>query len=934
VKSDKKNRRKPPSTQKGKEVRKTIVKSEQSPVKLKRESEFYQTIIDNTTEGICVCYDVPEFPYVRFTVWNKRMTEITGYTKDEINARGWYQTVYQDSEIQGQATARMGWMCQGESFSQKEWEITRKDGHRRQILISTRIVPGEAGVTVLAVMNDITEQKRAEEALRESEQRFRLITDNMADVVKIMDMNLHLTYVSPSIIRVSGFTVEEAMGQTLEETITPDSLPRVHKAFEEEMKLEASGIADPERTRIMELEAYRKDGTTIWVEVNLSFIRDKDQKPVGILSTIRDINKRKLSEKALELSEEKFSKAFKASPAWVVISTLDEGRYLEVNDAFLKSTGFSREEVIGKTAFELNIWVNPEDRKRILTDLNEKGFARNVEVKLCKKSGEVLNILLSAEIIEIAGQKYMLSTSLDITERKKAEDSLRSSEERYRTLVESISDAILLLDTERRIVSCNQAFYNLYGYEPNEIIGKSVQILHRSDENFSSFGELAYPVLRKEGFFRGEWEHLHKVGTEIPVEVTLSSIKSSDDSLFGYVKVMRDITARKRAEKEMASLQEQLRQSQKMEAIGRLAGGIAHDFNNILAVIKGICDLSLLDLREGDPLYENLKEIDRSTENAAGLTRQLLAFSRKQIFEVKVLDLNQVIQRLAKMLRRILGEDIDLATFFTEELGRVKVDPGQMEQVIINLSVNARDAMPGGGKLTFETANVELDESYAYRHIGAKPGSYVMLSISDTGAGMTPEVRERIFEPFFTTKEKGKGTGLGLSTVYGIVKQSGGNVWVYSEPGKGTTFKIYLPRVDEPLEEKEEKVIQEVPTGSETVLVVEDGEAVRKLTVRLLKKQGYKVLEAPDGGQAFILCEQYHEPIHLILSDVVMPGINGRELVDRLQRIHPEARSLYMSGYTDNVIVHHGILMNGVEFIQKPFTLENLARKVREALDR
>jgi PAS domain S-box-containing protein len=658
-----------------KESEKTVVNPKQSPEQLQRDSEFYQAIIANTTEGICVSHDVPEFPYVRFTVWNKRMTEITGYTMEEINACGWYQTVYPDPEAQAQAKARMDRMRQGDNLNREEGKITRKDGQRRQILISTRIVPGETGVNVLAVINDITE------------------------------------------------------------------------------------------------------------------------------------------------------------------------------------------------------W-------------------------------------------------------------KQAEDGLKSSEERYRTLVESTSDAILHLDKNRRIVSYNQAFYNLFGYEPNEIIGKSVRVIHRSDERFRSFGEMAYPVLRKEGFFRGEWEHFHKVGTEIPVEVTLSSIKSSDGSLFGYVKVMRDITERKRAEKEMASLQEQFRQAQKMEAIGRLAGGIAHDFNNILTVMKGVCQLSLLDLQEGDPLYENLKEIDRSTTRAADLTRQLLAFSRKQVLEPHVLDLNHVIQRLDKMFRRILGEDIEVATFFTEELGRVKVDPGQMEQVIINLCVNAKDAMPGGGKLTLETANVELDEGYARMHIGAKPGSYVMLSVSDTGAGMSPEVRERIFEPFFTTKEKGKGTGLGLSTVYGIVKQSGGNVWVYSEPGKGTTFKIYLPRVDEPLEEKEEKVIQEVPTGSETVLVVEDGEAVRKLTVRLLKKQGYKVLEAPDGGQAFILCEQYHEPIHLILSDVVMPGINGRELVDRLQKIHPEARSLYMSGYTDNVIAHHGILEEGIEFIQKPFTLESLARKVRKVLDK
>jgi CheY-like chemotaxis protein len=286
------------------------------------------------------------------------------------------------------------------------------------------------------------------------------------------------------------------------------------------------------------------------------------------------------------------------------------------------------------------------------------------------------------------------------------------------------------------------------------------------------------------------------------------------------------------------------------------------------------------------------------------------------------------------MLRRVIGEDITLEVVSAEPLGQVKADPGQMEQVLMNLVVNARDAMPEGGKLIIETANVELDEGYANKHIAVKPGAYVMLSVSDTGMGMTPEVKERLFEPFFTTKEMGKGTGLGLSTVYGIVKQSGGNIWVYSEPGQGTTFKIYLPRVDEPLEELREEVIREIPRGSETILVVEDEGMVRKLAVRILNRQGYRVLEAEDEGKAFMLCEKYKETIHLILTDVVMPGMGGRQLAERLREIHPEAKTLYMSGYTDNAILHHGILDPGIRFLQKPFTVESLSRKVRETLDK
>jgi CheY-like chemotaxis protein len=341
-----------------------------------------------------------------------------------------------------------------------------------------------------------------------------------------------------------------------------------------------------------------------------------------------------------------------------------------------------------------------------------------------------------------------------------------------------------------------------------------------------------------------------------------------------------------------------------------------------------------MDLQEKDPLRENIEEIREASKRAADLTRQLLAFSRKQILEMRVLDLNQVVQRLDKMLRRVIGEDIELTMFLPELIWKVKADPGQIEQVIMNVSVNARDAMPEGGKLTIETANVELDEEYAKRHTAVQPGRYVMLSVSDNGVGMSPEVRERIFEPFFTTKERGRGTGLGLSTVYGIVKQSGGNIWVYSEPGQGTTLKIYLPQVDESLDELREEVVREVSRGDETILLVEDEDAVRKLAVRVLKRQGYKVLEAPDGGKAFMLCEAYKEPIHLILTDVVMPGMSGRKLVDGLKEIHPEIKVLYMSGYTDNAILHHGILEPGINFIQKPFTVESLHRKVREVLDK
>jgi signal transduction histidine kinase/ActR/RegA family two-component response regulator len=391
---------------------------------------------------------------------------------------------------------------------------------------------------------------------------------------------------------------------------------------------------------------------------------------------------------------------------------------------------------------------------------------------------------------------------------------------------------------------------------------------------------------------------------------------------------------RKRAEEALRNSEEQLRQAQKLEAIGMLAGGIAHDFNNLLTVIGGYSDLTLVQLREEDPLRSNINEVKKAAERAAGLTRQLLAFSRKQVLQPKVLDLNAVVSELEKLLRRLIGEDIGFRTVLESTLGSVKADPGQIEQIIMNLAVNARDAMPRGGKLTIETKNVDLDEYYAKKHIAVIPGPYVMLAVSDTGTGMDQQTQARIFDPFFTTKETGKGTGLGLSTVYGIVKQSGGNIWVYSEVGRGTTFKVYLPRVDEGAEEYKRSAETQVDfRGPETVLVAEDEEMVRKLACKVLEMSGYRVLEAANGGAALLICERHNEPIHLLITDVIMPEMSGRELADRLAQLRPEMKVLYMSGYTDNAIVHHGVLNEGASFIQKPFATHALARKVREVLD-
>jgi len=526
------------------------------------------------------------------------------------------------------------------------------------------------------------------------------------------------------------------------------------------------------------------------------------------------------------------------------------------------------------------------------------------------------------------GQLKRLVPAVDRELREaKGRATLRATEASYGTMVEQAPVGIYRSTPEGNLLAVNAALVRLLGYDStDEVLGLTMgRDVYADPAERQRLVDRDTYTDREYDEVEATWKR--KDGRLLTVQLSVRASRNAARRVEYYETFVRDVTEQRR-------LQTQLVQSQKMEAVGRLAGGIAHDFNNLLTVITTSCDLLLEDLDAKDPKREDVDQVRKAADGAAALTRQLLAFSRQQVLTPQVVNLGDVVYGVEKMLRRVIGEDVDLVTVLGADAGAVKADVGQLEQVLMNLAVNARDAMPTGGKLTIETANVEHDPDYAREQEAAPVSRFVMLAVSDTGTGMDEATKARIFEPFFTTKELGKGTGLGLATVYGIVRQSGGFIWVYSEPGLGTTFKIYLPQVDAPAQAG---TATSAPgpsrQGTETVLLVEDAAAVRSVIHEALARQGYTVLEAPNGGEALAIAARHPGPIHLLLTDVVMPGLSGRQLADQLARVRPDTKVLYTSGYTNDAVVRHGVLESGIAYLQKPFTLDGLARKVREVLD-
>lgn len=653
------------------------------------------------------------------------------------------------------------------------------------------------------------------------------------------------------------------------------------------------------------------------------------------LDRIHLLDERRIAEEALRDSEERYRQLVELSPDAIFVHSADE--LLFVNPAAVRLLGATgQEELVGQPTM---LFVHPEYRSGALEVLRrawqEREVVPMIEQKLIRLDGSFIDVEATITPFMFKGQLQLLSIAHDITPRNRAEAALRISESKFRGLLQNMFDGVYQTTADGRVLTANAALVRMLGYDSvDELLAMNARDWYMQPEERDRLSTLLMTAGEAHNI---ETTLRRKDGQHIVFLENARCVSGADGELLYFEGTLTDITERKRAETERTKLADQLRQAQRMESIGLLAAGIAHDFNNLLTPITGFAELLLLDMAPDDPRADSLRQIECAADSARTLTRQLLAFGRKQVVELKRVTVGDMVRRFMPILRRTIREDIRMELSITPEAGAVMADVGQMEQVLTNLAVNAQDAMPEGGVLTIETGNIDLDESHASRHLEVKPGPYVMLSVSDTGIGMDRETQEHLFEPFFTMKAGGKGTGLGLSTVYGIVKQHDGSVFVYSEIGKGSTIRIYLPRVtgspttDEPA--------PEVPAshpgsiGMETILLVEDDELVRILAFEMLSRLGYRVIVADSPQSCIAVVQHSLGEIDLLLTDVVLPGMDGPELCQRLRAEKPDLRVLYMSGYTNHVIARHGIAEGGAGFIEKPLSLRSLAQKVRNALD-
>jgi two-component system, cell cycle sensor histidine kinase and response regulator CckA len=896
--------------------------------RLLRSNDRYARLVASATEGMALIDN--QYRYLIANerlaqLYGRRATDFLGRTVEEIVGAEFFQRVckrHLDRALQGETIA-----C----------ETVREEGGAVDLsLLYFPCHDDRSGIQAVGVcVRDITPRKRAERALRDATLRLR--ESVRAANIGLWDWDLASNTVrySPEWKGQIGYEDHE-ISDSFEEwnsRVHPDDLPRTLRRIRE-------AIDERRRHYNVEFRFRHKDGSYRWVLAQAAVISDEDGQPARVVGSHIDITERKQAEEQIRQSREKLELALRGGGLGAWDWDIRTGG-MQFSERWARMRGYDPEE-IEPTLESWKECVHPDDLPGVLALLNAhldgKTAAYEAEFRMKHKSGRWLWILDRGRVVEWDDRGRPLracGTNLDITARKEMEQALYDQQVELDQIFEALPDAVAYSDPQRRIQRVNSSFTRMLGYNPEDVIGKSAEILYANPAEFIEQGRLRFRPDAGGSQAPFEVEYRRKDGSTFPGETVGTIVRDSHGEAVGYLGLVRDITERKRAEQEQAGLREQLAQSRKLESVGRLAGGVAHDFNNLIMGIMGYVDMCLDELDETSPLRGWLNEIMNEARRSAGLTRQLLAFARKQTVAPRVLDLNETVAGTLKMLGRLIGEEIDLAWMPCGETWPIKIDPGQIDQILVNACVNARDAMGGAGRISIETSNVAIDATYAARHADAEPGHYVELAISDDGCGMDAETREHAFEPFYTTKALGHGTGLGLATVYGIAKQNGGFIGLYSELGHGTTIRVYFPRchsaVSAPDEAEEESPTLE---GSESLLLAEDEAAVRVTTALYLRSLGYDVIDAGSPEGALDAAREGGTSLDLLITDVVMPGMDGKQLAERLRESHPELKVLFMSGYTSNVIAHRGVLDEGVEFLSKPIARQDLAARIRRILDR
>ena len=896
-----------------------ITERKQTEEALMQSEARFRTIFEESAMGI-ILMDLTGHPLQT----NPAFQRMIGYSENELHAMSFTDFTHPDHRENDWQVFCELLEDKLQSIYQIEKRYVRKDGQivwARLTLSLIKDIQGQPQYTV-AMVQDITESRQAEEALRDSEAQLREAQHVAGLGSSIWDVTTDTTVWSPEMYQIMGFDASQPPPGHADRSrvYTPDSWARLSHAVER--ALVAQEPYD------LEVQFMRGDGTVRWGHAQGTPVCDDHGRVIRLSGTLQDITERKLVAERIKASEEEYLLLLNSTAEGIFGIDMN-GACTFCNPAALRILGYARSEELLGTDMHQRLHHSyadgspyPVDRCPIRTSVLEgKGSHVDDEVMWRKDGSSFLAEYWSHPVFKAGKAAGGVITFLDISDRRRAEGAMV----RLRQAVDASGEVVFMTDHEGVITFVNPEFTRLYGYSEEEVIGKVPRRVLRSDDVSEADYERIWQAAVTMGSAHDEIVNTTKSGRKVTIERSTSAVRDKHGDITGFISIQRDITLRKR-------LEQQLMQAQKMEAVGQLAGGVAHDFNNILGIITGYTELALDDTTLAERPRQRLAEIRNAANRAVEITRQLLAFSRKQVLETRILNLNEIVQETTRLLGRLLGEDIEVAIVLDPNLGSVRADPTGIDQIILNLAVNARDAMPNGGKLTIETANVTVDDDSSTRHGTLTAGDYVVLTVSDTGVGMDAETQERIFEPFYTTKEKGRGTGLGLSTVFGIVEQNGGSIWTYSELGSGTTFKIYLPRVAAAGPNVTHETTEMIRGGGETILFAEDDSGLRKLNVELLRDLGYNVIEAIDGAEALSIVERYPDQLDLLLTDVVMPGMNGQQLAEEALRKRPTLKVLFVSGYTSGA-VREKIMASGAPFLQKPLSRKILAKTLREILD-